>query len=220
MTEKLGIGMTSERTRTRLLERLRVSGIRNETVLSAIRKVPRHLFIEEALAHRAYEDIPLPIGFGQTISQPYVVARMTEALLDGRPLLKRVLELGTGSGYQAAILAEVATEVYSIERIKALHDRARQILNTLHIRNVQLRYDDGTKGWPECAPFDAIIMTAAGTTVPPQLLQQLSPDGGRLIAPVGDPTTQELQMLTRHQDEFEVTYLEAVRFVPLLEGKQ
>lgn len=214
-----GIGMTSERTRTRLIDRLRAEGIRSEIVLSAIRKVPRHLFIEEALAHRAYEDTALPIGFGQTISQPYVVARMTEALIEGRGRLNRVLELGTGSGYQAAILAEVASEVYSIERINALYDRARQVLTKLHIRNVQLRYDDGNKGWAEAAPFDGIILTAAGMVVPPLLLQQLSPEGGRLIAPVGDPVNQELHIITRQGDEYTATYLEPVRFVPLLEGK-
>lgn len=215
----IGIGMTSERTRTRLIERLRASGIRNETVLSAIRKVPRHLFIEEALAHRAYEDTALPIGFGQTISQPYVVARMTEALIAGRGRLNRVLELGTGSGYQAAILSAVASEVYSIERINALYDRTRQLFQKLHIRNVQLRYGDGCKGWLEAAPFDGIILTAAGAEVPPLLLQQLSSEGGRLIAPIGDPVDQALHIITRQGDEWTTTTLESVRFVPLLEGK-
>ncbi len=209
-----GIGMTSRRTRMRLVQRLRDSGITSDQVLSVIGDMPRHIFLDEALAHRAYEDTALPIGYGQTLSQPYIVARMTELLLAHAP--SRVLELGTGSGYQTAILSRLFDEVYSVERIKPLQDRARERLRTLGIRNVMLKHADGGMGWPEKGPFDGIIVTAAPTSVPTELLEQLQ-DGGVLIAPVGEES-QTLVEITRKGDKFEHRELEPVRFVPLLGG--
>ena len=179
-----GIGMTSQRTRERLIGRLQDQGIRDLQVLDAIRNTPRHLFVDEALAHRAYEDTALPIGHSQTISQPYIVAHMTELLLEGGPL-NRVLEIGTGSGYQTAILSSFAQEVYSLERIKALQEKARDRLRQLKIRNVLFRYGDGSVGWQDKAPFDGILAAAAPADIPNQLLDQLAV-GGRLLIPVGE----------------------------------
>lgn len=212
-----GIGMTSQRTRERLLGRLMEQGIKNHRVLDVMRSTPRHIFLDEALAHRAYEDVALPIGYYQTISQPYVVARMTEALLDSGPV-DSVLEIGTGCGYQTAIIAPLAGKVYSIERIKPLLERARRNLRTLGIRNVELKYEDGSHGWESKGPFDAILTTAAPQQVPQDLLAQLK-DGGRLVIPVGGDGVQELQLITRHGDDYETRVLDMVRFVPLLHGK-
>jgi protein-L-isoaspartate(D-aspartate) O-methyltransferase len=201
----------------RLLDRLRAQGISNQTVLEAIGEIPRHLFVDEALAHRAYEDTALPIGFNQTLSQPYIVARMTElAVQNGAP--GRVLELGTGSGYQSAVLSRVASEVYSIERIKPLLDKARQRLRTLKARNVRCKHGDGFEGWSEFAPFDVILGAAAPETVPENLLAQLAP-GGVLLLPVGG-SSQKLIQVTLTPDGFEQTTVEDVFFVPMLEGVQ
>ncbi len=208
--------MTSKRTRMRLVDRLQQEGIKDRRVLDQILATPRHLFVDEALAHRAYEDTALPIGHNQTISQPYIVARMTELLLADKPL-KKVLELGTGCGYQASILAPLVGSLYSVERIKPLQDKARERLRTLQLRNVLLRHADGSIGWPEQAPFDGIIVTAAAPEIPPELLAQLA-DGGRMIIPVGKGEQQQLQLVTRRESEFQVTFIETVRFVPLLGG--
>lgn len=211
-----GIGMTSQRTRTRLIERLREQGVKDEAVLAAMLEVPRHLFVDEALASRAYDDVALPINYNQTISQPYIVARMIEVLRNGNPLGK-VLEIGTGCGYQAAILAHVAREVYSVERIKPLYERAKKQLSDLKLRNVSVRYADGSAGLPELAPFDGIIMAAAAPLLSAVLREQLAP-GGRMILPVG---TQEqwLYLVERDARGFRETRLEPVKFVPLLIGK-
>ena len=210
-----GIGMTSQRTRERLIQRLMDQGITQFEVLEAIRSVPRHLFVDEALAHRSYEDTALPIGYGQTLSQPYMVARMSElALAHGRP--KKVLELGSGSGYQTAILANLVDEICAIERVKPLVERARRQLRTLRIRNVRLRHGDGLEGWPGEAPFDLILGAAAPMCVPPILLQQLAP-GGRLILPVGGEQ-QQLIVVTSSPDGFVEEIIEAVHFVPMVEG--
>lgn len=210
-----GIGMTSARTRERLVQALRAQGIRNETVLEQIRNVPRHLFVDEALATRAYENTALPIGLGQTISQPYIVARMTEALLESAP--RKVLEVGTGCGYQTAVLAPLVKVVYSIERIKALLDRAKVRIKDLNIHNVHFRHGDGFKGWAGHAPYDAILLAAAPLEIPQPLLNQLAP-GGRLIVPVGPEGRQELQRITRRGDDFHTETLGLVSFVPLLKG--
>jgi protein-L-isoaspartate(D-aspartate) O-methyltransferase len=209
-----GIGMTSARTRDRLVERLRAHGIRSEAVLNQIRNVPRHLFVDEALASRAYEDTALPIGRGQTISQPYVVAKMTEALLDGFEG-EKVLEIGTGCGYQTAVLASLVKKIYSVERIPELLRRAKQRLRDLDIYNVQFRPGDGWEGWPKYAPYDGIIVAAAASVVPEKLLDQLAP-GGRLVMPVGAPGYQELMLVTRQRDHFEKNSLGGVSFVPLV----
>jgi protein-L-isoaspartate(D-aspartate) O-methyltransferase len=210
-----GIGMTSQRTRARMVERLRKEGIEDETVLAAISAVPRHLFVEEALATRAYEDTALPIGFSQTISQPYVVALMIQALRAGRELGK-VLEVGTGCGYQAAVLAQVATEVYSIERIAPLLAKARANLRELRLPNLRLKHGDGNLGLPEAAPFDSIILAAASARLPQVLLQQLAP-GGRMILPFGS-SEQVLRLVERTRSGYSETTLDAVRFVPMLMG--
>lgn len=209
-----GIGMTSRRTRLRLLQRLKDGGIESDRVLEVMAQVPRHIFLDEALSHRAYEDTSLPIGHGQTLSQPYIVARMTELLLRHEP--PRVLELGTGSGYQTAVLSQLFGQVYSVERIKPLQDRARDRLKQLNIRNVMLKHADGGMGWPERGPFDGIIVTAAPMDVPKELLDQLA-DGGVLVAPVGEEH-QVLVEVIRNGDQFERRELEPVRFVPLLGG--
>ncbi|MBW4936592.1 protein-L-isoaspartate(D-aspartate) O-methyltransferase [Marinobacter sp. F4206] len=209
-----GIGMTSRRTRMRLVQRLREAGIESDRVLDIIGEVPRHIFLDEALSHRAYEDTSLPIGYGQTLSQPYIVARMTELMLAHAPA--RVLELGTGSGYQTAVLARLFDEVFSVERIKPLQDRARDRLRQLNARNVLLKHADGGMGWPDRGPFDGIIVTAAPVEVPPELLEQLC-DGGVLIAPVGEEN-QTLVEVTRRGDRFDHKELEPVHFVPLLGG--
>jgi protein-L-isoaspartate(D-aspartate) O-methyltransferase len=213
-----GIGMTSARTRERLVQRLQEQGIADERVLDRIRNVPRHLFVDEALASRAYEDTALPIGFGQTISQPYIVARMTEALLVGGPL-GRVLEIGTGCGYQTAVLAPLVVEVYSLERIAPILGRARRTLRELRIKNAHFRHGDGSAGWAARAPFDGILLTAAPHAVPAGLFDQLGP-GGRLIAPVGPDGRQELVRYTRTETGLERESLGPVSFVPLLSGLQ
>jgi len=209
-----GIGMTSRRTRLRLVQRLREAGIESDRVLEIIGQVPRHIFLDEALSHRAYEDTSLPIGYGQTLSQPYIVARMTELLMAHEP--ERVLELGTGSGYQTAVLSQAFREIFSVERIKPLQDRARERLRQLNIRNAMLKHADGGMGWPEKGPFEGIIVTAAPVEVPRELLDQLA-DGGVLIAPVGEEN-QVLVEIIRRGDSFERRELEPVRFVPLLGG--
>jgi len=211
----VGIGMTSQRTRDRLVERLRAHGITNERVLDVIGTVPRHIFIEEALSHRAYEDTALPIGHGQTISQPFVVALMTQTLLD-RPR-NRVLEIGTGSGYQAAVLARLVKRVYTIERIQPLIERAEARFRAMKLRNIRVKYDDGNLGWPEQAPFDGIIVTAAARTVPDALVAQLS-ETGRMVIPVGGNDTQELKIIDNTPDGPREQTIELVRFVPLLRG--
>ncbi|GAB3732173.1 protein-L-isoaspartate(D-aspartate) O-methyltransferase [Luteimonas pelagia] len=214
--EAVGMGMTGQRVRDRLIERLREKGIADERVLNAIRTVPRHLFVDEALAGRAYEDNALPIGHGQTISQPWVVARMTEALLaDGMP--KKVLEIGTGSGYQAAILAALGIEVHTVERIGELLRTARKRFRSLGL-HVRSKHDDGRIGWPEEGPYDAIIVTAAAPALVDALSAQLAP-GGVLVAPVGGAGSQELLRLTRREDgTLEREVLASVVFVPLLSG--
>jgi protein-L-isoaspartate(D-aspartate) O-methyltransferase len=212
-----GIGMTSQRTRERLIQRLADQGVNNTRVLDVIRTTPRHLFLDEAMAHRAYEDVALPIGFQQTLSQPYVVARMTELLLAGGPLA-RVLEIGTGSGYQTAILAQLVDEVFSVERIKALQQKARQRLRQLKLRNVQLHHADGAMGWAEYGPFDGIVVTAAPERIPEELLLQLAV-GGRMVVPVGGDV-QHLQIVTRTNEGYETEIVEAVYFVPLRSGKE
>ena len=211
-----GIGMTSQRTRDRLVQRLREAGIRDERVLEVIASTPRHIFVDEALASRAYEDTALPIGFGQTISQPYIVARMTEALLeDGIP--QKVLEVGTGSGYQTAILAQLVPEVYTVERIAGLQDQARERLRRLGLRNIRYKHADGTWGWKEYAPYDAILVAAAPEEVPQELLEQLA-DDGRLVIPSGPPGQQRLRLFTREGDGYQERFLGWVSFVPLRPG--
>jgi protein-L-isoaspartate(D-aspartate) O-methyltransferase len=211
-----GIGMTSARTRDRLVQRLRDQGITDPVVLDRIRNVPRHIFVDEALGSRAYEDTALPIGFGQTISQPYIVARMTEALLAGGPLSK-VLEIGTGCGYQTAVLAPLVTKLYSIERIEPLYLRAKLRLKELELRNVRLKHGDGSVGWMSVAPFDGMLLAAAPMSVPEALFKQLQV-GGRLIAPVGAEGHQELIRFTRKENRIERQSLGSVAFVPLLGG--
>jgi len=217
--ERSGIGMTSARTRERLIDRLKAEGIKNPAVLDRMRAVPRHLFVDEALASRAYEDTALPIGFSQTISQPYVVAAMTEALIEGTVgrKLTRVLEVGTGCGYQTAVLAGFAQHVYSVERIQPLLDRARSILRELKVSNVSLRHADGWHGWPSQAPFQGILVTAAPEHVPPELTAQLD-EGGALIIPIGARGQQTLVRVTRKGDEFNREELMPVSFVPFVEG--
>lgn len=212
-----GIGMTSQRTRERLLGRLMDQGITSMEVLDVMRSTPRHIFLDEALAHRAYEDVALPIGHNQTISQPYVVARMTEAIVKSGSV-NRVLEIGTGCGYQTAIIAQLADRVFTVERIKPLLERAKKNLRTLGLRNIEFKHDDGSLGWEQRGPFDAIITTAAPQRVPEELLQQLN-DGGRLVIPVGGDESQELKLIQRQGNEFEERVLEMVRFVPLLFGQ-
>ena len=214
-----GIGMTSQRTRARMIERLREKGIRDERVLAAMAAVPRHLFVEEALASRAYEDSALPIGHGQTISQPYVVARMIEALIENRPA-KKVLEVGTGCGYQAAVLAQVFEEVYSVERIKGLLERARRNLLGLRLANLRLAHGDGHAGLEKAAPFEAIIVAAAARSVPDALLRQLAP-GGRMILPLhaAHGGAQRLVLIERSGRGYVESELDAVRFVPMEAGK-
>ena len=208
--------MTSQRTRERLIQRLREEGVRDERVLESIRSVPRHLFVEEALASRAYENTALPIGHGQTISQPYIVALMTERLLAGGRL-KKVLEVGTGSGYQTAVLANLVDELYSVERIEPLMKLARRRLRELGHRNVHVKLSDGSWGWKEHAPYDGIIVTAAPAAVPESLLEQLAP-GGRLVIPVGGPAMQELLLIQNTDKGMVQERLELVNFVPLVRG--
>ncbi|WKD50665.1 protein-L-isoaspartate(D-aspartate) O-methyltransferase [Microbulbifer spongiae] len=213
-----GLGMTSQRTRNRLIQRLREEGIKNEQVLEVMASIPRHLFLDEALAIRAYEDTALPIGYGQTISQPYIVARMTELLLDRAKSLRRVLEVGTGSGYQTAILAGLVEQLYSVERVEPLLEKARRRLAELGLRNVEYKLSNGGFGWPDRGPYTAILAAAAPAIVPDELKRQLAPNGVMVI-PVGSEQ-QYLTLLVRRQDSdlFDVEKLEAVRFVPLLSG--
>jgi len=212
-----GIGMTSQRTRARMAERLREAGIRDERVLGAMGSVPRHLFVEEALASRAYEDTALPIGFSQTISQPYVVARMIELILQKSPL-GRVLEVGTGCGYQAAVLAQIFPEVYSVERIKALLERARVNLLGLRLKNLRLAHGDGYAGLEKAAPFQSIVVAAAARQVPEALLRQIAP-GGRMILPLHEGPRQRLVLYERSGRGFIESELDPVRFVPMEMGK-
>ncbi|MGE0081282.1 MAG: protein-L-isoaspartate(D-aspartate) O-methyltransferase [Thiohalomonadaceae bacterium] len=211
----LGIGMTSQRTRERLVARLREKGIGDERVLDVMRQVPRHLFVDEALATRAYEDISLPIGNSQTISAPFTVARMTEIVAQVQP--RRVLEVGTGSGYQTAVLARLVPEVYSVERIAPLLERARRLLAELQVRNVRFRLADGTLGWAEHGPFDAILAAAAPAEIPEALLAQLA-DGGVLVIPVGKDRRQRLVTVHRRGQDFVREELDPVTFVPMLSG--
>jgi protein-L-isoaspartate(D-aspartate) O-methyltransferase len=211
-----GIGMTSQRTRARMVERLREQGIRDQRVLTAMGSVPRHLFVEEALASRAYEDTALPIGFGQTISQPYVVAKMIEVLIQNQP--EKLLEVGTGCGYQAAVLAQLFPEVYSIERIKGLHERARANLLGLRLKNLRLVHGDGYAGLEGAAPFQAIVVAAASREAPRALLRQLAL-GGRMILPLHEGTGQRLMLYERGTRGFAESELDPVRFVPMEMGK-
>ena len=215
-TENRGIGMTSQGTRDRLVQTLRNEGIKDERVLKAITQVPRHKFIDEALSSRAYENTALPIGQSQTISQPWIVARMTEALLDGgNP--QKVLEVGTGSGYQAAILSHLVPKVFTVERIDELLKLARRRFHNLRLNNIYVRYADGHLGWPSQAPFDGIMVTAAAQAVPEELLEQLAIDG-LLVIPIENNGYQRLITVRRTEDGFEETDLGAVVFVPLLSG--
>jgi protein-L-isoaspartate(D-aspartate) O-methyltransferase len=216
MRSPAGVGMTSQRTRARMIERLRERGIRDEQVLAAIAAVPRHLFVEEALASRAYEDTALPLGFSQTISQPYVVARMIEVLREGRAGLGKTLEIGAGCGYQAAVLAQLTSEVYAVERIEPLLARAKLNLRAIKQFRVRLKYADGQLGIPEAAPFDTIIVAAAAQGVPPALLQQLAL-GGRMLLPLGS-ASQQLVLIEKRAEGYVESRLDDVRFVPLLPG--
>lgn len=217
MNDRLrGVVQASQRARNRMIERLREQGVRSEQVLAAMAAVPRHLFVEEALAQRAYEDTALPLGFQQSISQPFVVARMIEALAAGRSLGK-TLEVGTGCGYQAAVLSHLATDVYTIERIAPLLERAKRNLRHLRLPNVRMKHSDGNLGLPEAAPFDTIIVAAAARAVPSALLAQLGNDG-RLVMPVGPPDDQQLVMIERRANGCSETRLDPVRFVPLVTG--
>lgn len=211
-----GAGMTSRRTRERMVSRLRAQGITNGKVLSVMAEIPRHVFVDEALESRAYEDTALPIGHNQTISQPYIVAKMTELLLERGPLNK-VLEIGTGCGYQTAILAKLVAQVYSVERIAPLMKKARDLLWELDIKSVGFKHSDGGWGWPEHAPFDGILAAAAPAEIPEALLQQLAP-GGVMIIPIGREGRQDLHRITRTENGFEDEILEPVIFVPFLSG--
>ena len=216
LPEARGLGMTSQRARDRLIERLKSDGIADRRVLDVFTRLPRHLFIEEALASRAYEDTALPIGLGQTISQPWVVARMTEAVIEHKAP-EKVLEIGTGSGYQAAVLAALVKNVYTVERIEELLRNARRRFRKLGIDNIRSKHDDGKLGWPDHAPFDAIMLTAAGDHVDARLLEQLAPEGV-LVAPVGPSGSQQLKRFRRSGDEMIEESLGSVSFVPLLGG--
>ena len=213
-----GFGMTSSRTRERLVVRLRDEGITDENVLEAIRGVPRHIFVDEALASRAYEDVALPIGMGQTISQPFIVALMTQAVV-AEPVPTSVLEIGTGCGYQTAVLASLVARVYTVERIELLLDRARRRLRALEVRNVWFRHGDGNAGWAECAPFDAVLVAAAPRRLPERLVEQLAV-GGRLVIPIGDSRRQWLKVFTRTQSGVSEDNIADVSFVPMLRGKE
>jgi len=215
-TDSRGIGMTSQRARDRLVNKLRKMGIDSELVLDLIRTTPRHLFVDEALASRAYENNALPIGFGQTISQPYIVAAMTQTLLGGREL-GNVLEVGAGCGYQSVILSQVAKTVYSVERIGALASKLRVRLHELRVNNVRVLHGDGCEGWAKHAPFDAILVAAAAVGIPAALVDQLAV-GGRLVIPVGQPGRQELRLVCKHATGIEEQTLELVSFVPMVSG--
>ncbi|WP_163834983.1 protein-L-isoaspartate(D-aspartate) O-methyltransferase [Spartinivicinus ruber] len=211
-----GIGMTSKRTRERLVNRLKKEGVTSRLVLKTIQQTPRHIFVDEALSHRAYEDTALPIGFSQTLSQPYIVARMTELLLTGSSL-GRVLEVGTGSGYQTAVLAQLADEVFSVERIKSLQLKAAKRLSLLGLHNTYLKVADGHLGWEQQAPFDGIMVTAAPPQLPEVLIDQLAV-GGRMVVPVGKNREQMLYLITKTAAGVQVREIEKVHFVPLLGG--
>lgn len=213
----LGTGMTSQRTRNRLIQRLREEGIQDTKVLEAMREMPRHIFVDEALSSRAYEDTALPIGFGQTLSQPYIVARMTEILREGGGLQK-VLEIGTGSGYQTAILARLAGLVYTVERIRSLLLQAQMRFNRLGFTNIRTKCADGSWGWPACGPYQGILVTAAPKEIPETLLKQLT-IGGRMVIPLGEAGVQSLTVVTRTSQGFEKKALEQVSFVPLVEKR-
>ncbi len=211
-----GIGMTSQRARNRLVEQLRTMGIRSDIILEAIMNTPRHIFVDEALASRAYDNTALPIGHNQTISQPYIVARMTEALVkDGE--LDNALEIGTGCGYQTVILSKFANQVYSVERIDGLLNKARERFHALKARNINAKFGDGNLGWPEKAPFDGILVSAAPMGVPKQLLEQLSLNG-RLVIPVGKSGEQELLLIKSTEDGYSEERLDKVSFVPMVGG--
>lgn len=210
-----GIGMTSQRTRRRMIERLRDQGVKDEVVLGAMEEIPRHLFVDEALSSRAYDDVALPIGFGQTISNPFTVARMVELARGGRALHK-VLEIGTGCGYQAAVLSRVAREVYSLERLAALLSKARVRLRELGLRNIKLKHGDGHAGLKDQGPFDAIVMAAAATHLPEMLVEQLN-EGGRLILPLGT-REQRLVLVERREEGYTQSVLDEVKFVPMIAG--
>ena len=213
-----GFGMTSMRTRERLVLRLRDEGITDENVLDAIRSVPRHVFVDEALASRAYDDVALPIGMGQTISQPYIVALMTQSAV-APPVPSRVLEIGTGCGYQTAVLASLVPRVYTVERIELLLTRARHRLRDLDIRNVRFKHDDGNVGWAEWGPFDAVLVTAAPSRLPAALIDQLAV-GGRLVIPIGDARAQSLKVFTRTEAGVDEDTIADVSFVPMLGGRE
>ncbi len=214
-----GIGMTSQRTRDRLIARLREEGIKDAQVLEIMRTTPRHIFVDEALASRAYEDTALPIGYGQTISQPYIVACMSEALLaGGSDSCSKVLEIGTGSGYQTAVLAQLVEQVYTVERIPELHARAKKCLAELQFRNLRFQLSDGSWGWQQFAPYDGIMVTAAPEQVPKELLMQLA-EGGRLVIPSGHADAQRLRLIIRSGDSFSETLLDWVSFVPLIKER-
>lgn len=214
-----GMGMTSLRTRERMIKRLAEQGIKNQKVLEVMRDTPRHIFMDEALSSRAYEDTALPIGYNQTISQPYIVARMTELLLEATGHLEKVLEIGTGCGYQTAILSPFVDRVYSIERILPLQRKARSHLGELKLKNISYLYDDGHIGWTDYAPFNGIIASAAPSEIPFQLIQQLAV-GGVMVIPVGNNGQQILQRVTRKTSGYEVEDIESVTFVPFLTGKE
>ncbi len=214
-----GMGMTSLRTRERMIKRLSEQGIKNQRVLQVMRDTPRHIFMDEALSSRAYEDTALPIGYNQTISQPYIVARMTELLLETTGHLEKVLEIGTGCGYQTAILSPFVDRVYSIERILPLQRKARGHIGELRLRNISYLYDDGNVGWPDYAPFNGIIASAAPSEIPSQLMEQLAV-GGVMVIPVGLNGQQMLQRVTRKTSGYEVEEIEPVTFVPFLSGKE
>ncbi len=220
MTRSLqGIGMTSLRTRERMIKRLSEQGIHNKKILEIMRDTPRHIFMDEALASRAYEDTALPIGYNQTISQPYIVAKMTELLLGSSGHLGKVLEIGTGCGYQTAILAQLVDHVYSIERILPLQRKAKSYLWDLKLKNISFLYGDGNLGWPDYAPFDGILASAAPAEIPSQLLQQLTL-GGVMVIPIGQSGQQALKRVTRTLNGYDIEELEAVTFVPFLSGKE
>ena len=218
IVDRRGIGMTSQRTRDRMINRLKKQGIANVELLNIMRELPRHLFMDEAMASRAYEDTALPIGHGQTISQPFIVARMTEVLLAGIQK-KKVLEIGTGSGYQTAVLSRLVERVFSVERIEPLQNKARERFYQLKLNNIRLKYSDGTWGWDENGLYDGIIVTCAPEEVPRALLKQLSP-GGRLVIPVGGSENQSLRVIDRNGMTFDETVLDDVSFVPLLSGEE
>jgi protein-L-isoaspartate(D-aspartate) O-methyltransferase len=218
MTTREGIGMTSRRTRNRMIDRLMEQGISNHSVLNIMRDTPRHLFMDEALSSRAYEDIALPIGYNQTISQPYIVARMTELLVD-HGVTGRVLEIGTGCGYQAAVLAQMVDQVYSVERILPLQKKASKLLMDLSIRNIKYLHSDGGWGWPDFAPFEGILVAAAPTEIPKGLLQQMK-EGGVMIIPVGPQGDQALQKVVKTATGFDIENIEAVSFVPFVQGRR